>query len=296
MRLRKAFLIIGLGTILSATAATAATLGPPLALMGQDQWGVGLEYGRQSVDLQADGTVDVTYLGVRSVVAESLCIEDLNVNMVFGTLAYGVWDDWDVFVRLGASDAEADVNIRGYDVSGELGDAQQYAIDSFDSSYGFAWGVGTRATFHRWGPWAIGGLAQFTWFQPDEGDVSYTDPLLEAGASHAGEMSLDYWTVQLSLAAVYQVDAWQFWAGPFVQFIRGDLDRNGEVVVNDEDDPIAGSFDGSADLEEESQIGAHVGATWDVADEWNVWAEGQFTGDSWLIGLGLIFLPGRSSL
>ncbi len=293
MRMPKAFLMIGLGTILSSTAVTAATMGPPMALMGQDQWGVGIEYGRQNIDLQASGTLRAFYTAeaIPVDVAERLRIEDLTANMIFATLAYGVWDDWDVFVRLGAADADADVRARGHDVLGEFGGAHEYEIGSVDGSFGFAWGVGTRATFHRWGPWAVGGLAQFTWFKPGDGDISYTDPLQGAGAVHTGEASLDYWTIQLSLAAIYQVDAWQFWAGPFLQFIRGDLDRCGDIEGLPGD-----TFRASADIEEESQIGGHIGATWDMADEWNVWAEGQFTGDSWLIGLGLTFIPGKSSL
>jgi hypothetical protein len=261
--------------------------------MGQDQWGVGIEYGRQTIDLQASGTLRAHYTAeaIPVDVAERLCIEDLTANMIFGTLAYGVWDDWDVFVRVGASDADADIQARGHDVLGEFGGVHEYDLGSTDGSFGFAWGVGTRATFHRWGPWAVGGLAQFTWFQPGDGDISYTDPLQGAGVVHTGEASLDYWTIQLSLAAIYQVDAWQFWAGPFLQFIRGDLDRSGVIEGLPGD-----TFRASADIEEESQIGGHLGATWDMADEWNVWAEGQFTGDSWLIGLGLTFIPGRSSL
>ena len=42
----------------------------------------------------------------------------------------------------------------------------------------------------------------------------------------------------------------------------------------------------SGDIEEESQFGGYVGASWDVRENISCYLEGQFTGDAWGIGIG----------
>jgi hypothetical protein len=158
--------------------------------------------------------------------------------------------------------------------------------DCFDGGYGLAWGVGTRATFCRWGPWSFGGTAQITWFKPGDSDFSITDPLIP-DETWSGDVELEYWQTQISLAAAYQLDTLQFWAGPFFQFIDGDMDFDGQADLAGE----IGELCWSSDVEESSQIGAHVGANWDMSDRWDLWFEGQITGDSWLVGVGAAFTP-----
>ena len=41
--------------------------------------------------------------------AQPFTLEDFETNMFFGTLGYGICDNWDIFVRAGAADAQDDV-------------------------------------------------------------------------------------------------------------------------------------------------------------------------------------------
>jgi hypothetical protein len=99
-----------------------------------------------------------------------------------------------VFVRLGASDADADIKASGPGVvlggqGGKVG---------FDGSFGFGAGVGTRATLYRCGPWRVDGLAQVTWLDPDDSDFRITNPE-DPGEIVAGTAKLDYLQTQIGL-------------------------------------------------------------------------------------------------
>jgi hypothetical protein len=293
----KALLVIGLAStaIFTATALGGAPMGPPMALLGEGNWGFGAEYGRGTMDLRASGTLRAVY-GVGTPdgpvpfdFVEKVKIDNLAMNMIFGTIGYGICDNWDIFVRVGASDARDDAtataniprNPNDPDaVVDQLGVIQQYPLGSIDSNFGFAWGVGTRATFCRSGPWAFGGLVQATWFKPGDSDIEYTDPLWGAGVKHVGTGNLDFWETQVSLAVSYQVDTWRLWAGPFLQFVFGEFDRSGSILFSGAD--AGDTFKASSDLQQASEIGAHFGADWELSKQVGLWVEGQVTGDSWL--------------
>ena len=292
--LRGAILLI-VSTCVSV-ASGGAPMGLPMGTVDEGQWTIGGQFGRETADLEGSDTFDATYVGDGGTVTElqfdeQLEIQDLASNMLFVSFAYGVLDGWDVFGRLGVADAQDDLQATYFE-DGEFY-AGPHSSGALDGSFGFAWGAGTRATFWQQGPWSLGGLGQFTWFNPGDSDLSYTDPILEPlGGTYVGEASLDYWQAQVSLALIYQADAWSFWGGPFVQFLEGEIERSGDILYDDLgvlDD--GGDFSGTTDVEQDSQFGGHLGVGVDVAEQWNVWLEGQFTGDSWLIGIGAVFVP-----
>ena len=252
-------------------------MGPPMAMLDEGQWAVGAEYGWEKIDLEASGISEQSFGGIPTPpTAEILDIEDLKANMILGNVAYGICDNWDFFVRAGVADAQDDVVVR---ISSAGSPGEEF---NYDGSYGFAWGVGTRATFCRSGPWSFGGLVQVTWIDPDDSDITSADPDVPNMVS-VGTAEMDFWQTQVALAAVYQVDSVHLWAGPFLQFVEGDLERRGDIIDTGTD---IGDFSAESDIEETSQVGAHFGANWQISSEWNLWAEGQWTSDSWLLGIG----------
>jgi len=265
-----------LGTIASAGVPT----GLPIGAVEEGQWTLGLEYGYDKTDLEASG-MTVRTLGAASYAGEFIEIEDLEANMVFASLAYGVCDNWDLFLRLGASDARDDLLIGSTPASG-------LETSAYDGGYGLAWGLGTRATFCHWGPWRFGGTVQVTWFDPKESDFLSTSPTA-ANTVYAGSADLDFWQTQIALAAVYQIDTLTFWAGPLLQFTEGDLTRKGRIVVDGTD---SGSFRGAGEIKESAQFGAHIGVSWEISPKLNCHVQGQFTSDSWFTGAGLVIQPG----
>lgn len=266
-------------SVCGSTILSGAPMGPPLTLLREGQWSLGAEFARERMDMEAYGRVTDQFADFWW--TQAFEIRNLTSNMFFGTLEYGLGDNWSVFARLGAANARDDITLPPPDAGVEAS-----ARDRFSGNYGFAWGVGTRTTFCRWGPWSFGGLMQVTWLRPGRSSFATIDPLIP-DAVWQGNVELQYWQTQVSLAAAYQVDTWQLWAGPFLQFIRGDMDFDGQVSLAGDTDRLTWR----SDLSESSQIGVHLGASWDFADQWNLWAEGQITGDSWLVGVGLVFMP-----
>jgi len=107
----KAFLVGGLASmaIFASTVLGGAPMGPPMALLGEGNWGAGGEYGHGTMDLQAYGSLQAIYGGIPFDFVENVEIDDLTMNMFFATVGYGVCDNWDIFVRVGAADAQDDV-------------------------------------------------------------------------------------------------------------------------------------------------------------------------------------------
>lgn len=270
-------------SVCASVALAGAPMGPSIATLGEGQWSLGGEFAHEQIDMKAAGRVTDTIS--EFFWTQEFKIEDLASNMAFANLAYGVCDNWDIFVRIGAADASDDLTLRPAD-TGAL-----ERQDGFDGGYGLALGAGTRATFCRWGPWSFGGLMQVTWFKPGESDFQIEDPFIP-DETWSGDVELDYWQTQVSLAVAYQTETWRIWGGPFLQFITGDMDFDGQITIADE----IGSLRWSSDLDEASQIGAHVGGSVALGEEWNLWVEGQMTGDSWLIGLGVTLTPSSGGL
>ncbi|UCD52055.1 MAG: hypothetical protein JSW27_05335 [Phycisphaerales bacterium] len=279
MTVRRTILSLGLCLALCGTKALAgAPMGPAMATLESGQWSISFEYAHENIDLAADGhSVESLVGGGSQRYSQSFAIDELESNMFLGRLTYGLSNTWDVFVRVGLSDAKDDLEATGPGIisgtNGQLG---------FDGSHGLTWGIGTRATFWSSGPWGIAGLAQVTWMDPDDSDFRLTVP----GASNqavVGEGELDYLQSQFSLALMYQENSWGVWIGPFVQLVDGDLDLDAQFVI---DGATQGNLAFSGDLEEESMVGGHAGAAYAISDSLACWIEGQFTADSWLLGIG----------
>jgi hypothetical protein len=257
-------------------------LGTPIATLEEQQWALGLGYGLGETDWEASGlTMQTPNGGSPAYAAEFIDLNGFQTRMVLGSLAYGICDNWDVFVRFGASDAQDNISIHTTPPSG----APEHL--SYNGDYGLAWGVGTRATFCHWGPWRFGGLAQATWFDPKDSDFASSDPDV-ANTVFVGRTEIDFWQAQFALAAVYQIDTLSFWAGPFLQFADGDLQRRGRILLSGTDN---GSFQSSADIEENAQVGVHVGVNWEASTKLDCQIEGQFANDSWFLAVGAIVRP-----
>jgi len=280
MRTTKALLAaaLAIAAILTSAAPGGAPMGPPTATLEEGQWSFGGTFALEEMDMEAYGKVSEDFTPYFW--TQQFTIEGYKTKMLFGTVEYGLCDNWGIFARFGGADGKGDI------VAPPADSSAIEVKDTFEGDYGLAWGVGTRATFCRSGPWSFGGLMQVTWFDPGDSDYTVSDPLAP-GASWIGDVGISYWQTQISLGAIYQVDTFRFWFGPFLQFIEGDMDFDGRLVIAEGGGQ--GNLSWTSELEESSQLGLHVGADWELASRLNLWAEGQLTSDSWLFGVGLVF-------
>lgn len=265
-----AFIISGL---YGSSAVALTPMGPPKATLQDGQWSFGLELSHSEMDLESFGPITETQLGVPIPSYRKYEIENLESNMFFSRIGIGMWENWDVFLRLGASDAEGDIT----EVLATGATADQYK--GFDGNHGFSWGIGTRAVFYEQGEVTWGGLIQLSWTNPQESDV--TD---KTDADFTGDIEISLWEVQVAVGPTIDYDTYRIYGGPFLHFVNGDFDLNGSTT-----DPIIGQIlvKGSHDIRENKQLGGYAGAEFYLDDASSIYAEGLFTSDVWGFGLGI---------
>jgi hypothetical protein len=249
-------------------------MGTPGSVLEQGQWLLGIEYAQGEMDWDGRGRCVETVIGEGSEsYRQKFEIRDLETHAIFGNIAYGLTGDWDVFLRLGGSQAEADIRVPGAE-GGNVGETR------LDGDYGLAVGLGTRATFCRWDALSLGGLLQGTWFEPGDSRFTYRYP----GSTEVlvTDAEVQYFQVHLSVAALYEQEHWHVWIGPFLQYAQGDLDLDAQYSF---DGALAGSLTCDGDLDDETRLGLHLGGgLW--FDAFTLWLEGQFTDESWLWSVG----------
>jgi hypothetical protein len=263
-----AFMIVGI----SGSAVLALSpMGPPKALLGQDQWSLGIEYANETMDLESFGTdknIDDGFITTRK---GKHNINDLKSNIVLGRVSYGISDNWDAFLRLGVADAQGDIEQT-------FTNAPPFEYRGFDGSYGFAWGFGTKVTIWEDEDVSWGGLLQMTWVEPGDSSIS-----LNGDSNYSGNAEIKFCEVQLAIGPTWQMDDnLSIYGGPFLHFVNGDLDFSGETL--DLGDRIG--MEASGDIEEKSQFGGYIGASLDAKERTSFFLECQFTGDAWGIGIG----------
>jgi len=265
-----AFMIVGV----SGSAVLALSpMGPPKAMLGQDQWSVGIEYANETMDLEAFGTdtnieYDPTYITTRK---GKYNINDLKSNIVLGRVSYGISDNWDAFLRLGVADAQGDIEQT-------FTNAPSFEYRGFDGSYGFAWGFGTKVTIWEDEDVSWGGLLQMTWVEPGDSDIT-----LKGDSNYSGNAEIKFSEVQIAIGPTWRMEDYlSIYGGPFLHYVNGDLDFSGRTVE------LGSTIDmvSTGDIEEKSQFGGYVGASLDANERTSYFIECQFTGDAWGIGIG----------
>ncbi|TSA52484.1 MAG: hypothetical protein D4R45_06935, partial [Planctomycetaceae bacterium] len=82
-------------TVSNSAVLALSPMGPPKALLGQDRWDIGIEYGQQTMDLEADATVTESTIvpgqGVHPEVGKyKHNIDDFKSNIIMGRAGYGI--------------------------------------------------------------------------------------------------------------------------------------------------------------------------------------------------------------
>lgn len=276
----KHLVLIHAVTFLSWTVSLQAgvPMGLPGSMLDEGQWHLGVEFGQGEADWSSHGQCTETVIGVGSEsYRQRFQIENLRTHTLFGQLAYGLTQDWDVFVRLGGVQAKSDIRAPG--VVFNTGNGGRVRLDG---DYGFAGGLGTRATFYRREAWSIGGLLQGTWLEPGESRLAYRYP--NSTEMLLTNAMLRYFQAQLSLAGMYQDENWYLWMGPFLQYTQGDLDLKAMYYF---DNAAAGSITCTSHLDDHTRPGFHLGGGLYI-NGLTCRLEGQFTAESWLWTVGVI--------
>lgn len=224
---------------LQGSAAALDFMGPPVAGLRKGQFRTGFDFALGEMDVEFEGE------GVKNT------LKDFESSTYLWSLAYGLGDKWEAFVRLGAGAVETE--------------------GGFDGDTEFAYGFGTKVTLAGDNMLNWGALCQIGW---GKSEGSYDDLL---GLS--GDSEMDWYEIQIAAGGTYDMEDWRLYGGLFLHYLAGDLDVESEFFGS------AFSFD----LRQESVPGAYAGARFDLRKNVVLDTEFQVTSDAWAVGIGLAY-------
>ncbi len=265
VRKRMLLSVMVVGVFCSASFALAP-MGPPMAGLEQGQYGVGIGYGQSDMTLEVSGTVDATGGG-------GAVINDLQNDMYYVSLGYGISNDWELYGAIGWANAE---------FPGDGG------APDFDGDDGFAFGIGTKRTLAQDGDTKWGVLGQFTQGKSED-NVRVTSSGGTWGNGTIGVPSgntpakLEWYEVQLAVGPTVPLsEDMIIYGGPFLHFVEADLEVRSAPSVSDSRYEY--------ELEQKLQLGAYIGTLVSLGDpNASLMAEFLYTGEAWGWSVGAMF-------
>jgi hypothetical protein len=263
--------VVSLG---GSTALALDPMGPPGSVLRRGDYKVTLDYAYGEMDLDlTNGSWTERLNGAPYATGRAvpITISDFKAHRVYAGLGYGIFDNWDVFVRLGGANAT-------------FGDSIWKAGESFDGNNDLLIGAGIKGTFYETDRLRLGGLVQASyaeydgkldahtpgWLSPDFIEARVSEAQLALGVTYL-------WTKRLSI-----------YAGPFAHmFIAGDLEDTFTLYSNDLNGLVSSVY--SWDIDKDLTYGAYVGAQVVLGRNCLFNVEYQQTSDADTIGLGLIW-------
>lgn len=257
---------------ISGPAAFALSpMGPPASSLKQEDFKIGADYSYNEIDLKFNDGKFVEYLdGLfdASGAEPDLKLKNVKINTVYVNLGYGVTDYFEVFLRLGGTNAKFSGST--FWPSGE----------EFESNTDFAIGGGIKTTFYDEGKLKIGGLIQVGWSDLDGAIRPKEWPVAD------DTVQFDLAEVQIAAGPSYELtERVLIYGGPFLHFIRGDW----EDVYNQIDLGTGGLLTTKTTwtAKEDSYFGAYIGTQMEIAENSSFMIEYQYTSAAAAVGASI---------
>ncbi|OHB62791.1 MAG: hypothetical protein A2168_02035 [Planctomycetes bacterium RBG_13_50_24] len=272
-----ALMIIGLG---GSNASAMDLMGPPTAELEKGMIRGGIEYSSSSMYLEliegkatvysVEGVLPPLFSG--AILSET--ITDYKVNTIYASVGYGITENCEAFIRMGAAKAT-------------FGDTLWKDNEEFDSgNIDFAIGGGVKATFYEGFDWKIGGLVQINLAELD-GKIdssSWTIP-----QPHFVEISTT--EMQIAMGATYLWTGWlSIYGGPFAHFINGDFDYELNRITEDVDSGqiFNDTREYSWQITKGPTFGGYIGAQIEIAKNYSANIEYQKTSNANVFGASIM--------
>ena len=236
-------------------------LGTPTAEIGQGNWSIGYDYSYSSQDTEKrtgvfweDGFGEDT-LNMR--------LEDFKVQRHYAVIAYGLTNEWDVYVKLGIANLKA--SKKDYDTDISLYNPSM----NFDTD--FAWGWGTRYTFAQQDIITWGAALQMNWLDTEWKGTDGNNRL---------KADFDSYDLFVSVGPTVDLGGWKVYGGPFYYYLNGDYD----LSITDD---LGLWYTEKADIRADRNWGGFIGSTVDLGHNLNWTIEYSTTGKGWGLGTGI---------
>ena len=261
-----ALMIIGLS---GSNVLAMDLMGPPTVELEKGMFRGGIDYSFSSMDLELiEGTAVIHRNGELQFAGDalSMTIDDFKVNTLYANIGYGVFENVEAFLRIGATTAS-------------FGDTMWNEGEDFDSNIDFAIGAGVKATFYEEFNWRIGAIFQISHSELD-GEIDSSAWLLP----QPNFVEISTTEMQIAIGATYMYSRrLSIYGGPFAHFISGNFDYDFNRIVENTD---TGKF--SWETNEGPTFGAYIGAQVDIAENLTGNIEYDQTSDASVFGVSFM--------
>jgi len=261
--------VLMLSGLCSTNAFALDFMGPPTAEIGKGAFRAGIDFTYSDMDLELiEGTGTTFFEGeiVGPYDLASVTISGFKVSTLYACIGYGVFENCEAFLRIGAANAT-------------FGDSLWGEGEDFDSDIDFAASAGIKMNFYKEFNWKIGGLIQINRLELDGklDSSSWTIP-----QPHVVDVSTS--EMQIAIGATYMYSRrLSIYGGPFAHFITGDFDY--DFIRSDEDSFSTSEV--SWDINEGPTFGGYIGAQYDLSDNISASIEYQNSSNVNVFGLSL---------
>ena len=262
-----ALLIFGL---CGSNAFALDFMGPPTAEIEKGMFRAGIDYTFTDMDLELiEGKGTTFFEGelLEPYALGSQTISGFEVNTLYATIGYGVFENCEAFLRIGAANAT-------------FGDSLWDEGEDYDSDIDFAIGAGIKMNFYKEFDWKIGGVIQINRLELDGklDSSSWAIPQPQMIDISTSE-------IQIAIGATYMYSRrLSIYGGPFAHFISGDFDF--EFIRADEESFLISEL--SWEINEGPIYGGYLGAQYELTK--NIFANMEFqnSSDASVFGLSLM--------
>jgi len=249
-------------------------LGSASDKLQKGQFGIGVDYSDSDIDVRAKGgsnlsIYNLTFGGLVGTLSEKqrLDLDGIEVRKAYANLGYGITDNLEAFLRLGAADADW--------------------RDEGDTHFSF--GLRTGVTFYKKDALQLSALAQYSWAQSEFDSLPLTT--MVGGTSYpllmSGKLSLH--EIQIAMGPTYDLtDSISLYGGGFYHLMDGTLDLKGSATTMGIPQ-FRYDLDSSYDIDQISELGVYIGARIKTANDISYSIEYQHTNSADAIAMRLLW-------
>ena len=238
------------------------------------QFGIGVDYSISDMDFMAKGRSNLaiynvtigSLVGIQSE-KKRLSLDGVEVHKAYANLGYGITDNLEAFLRLGAADTDW--------------------RDEGDTYFSF--GLRTGVTFYKKDAFQLSALAQYSWAESEFDSLPLTTvvggtpyPLLMSGRLSMHE-------IQIAMGPTYELtDGISLYGGGFFHFMDGTLDLKGSATTMGIPQ-FRYDLDSSYDINQASELGVYIGARIKTTNDISYSIEYQHTNLADVIAMRLLW-------
>lgn len=249
-------------------------LGSASDKLQKGQFSIGVDYSDSDMDFKAKGRSNLaiynvtigSLIGIQSE-KQRLNLDGVEVHKAYANLGYGITDNMEAFLRLGAADADW--------------------RDDGDTHFSF--GLRAGVTFYKKDALKLSALAQYSWAQSEFDSLPLTTVV--SGTSYPLLMSgrLSMHEIQFAMGPTYDLtDSVSLYGGGFFHLIDGTLDLQGSATTVGIPQ-FRYDLDSSYDIDNVSELGVYIGARIKTANDISYSIEYQHTNSADAIAMRLLW-------